>query len=66
MNSHQGIRVGNKRSIGQTSKFNAGDEDAIADARDSSSLRSRCWQRKHYHFLNKLILTNNQLEAKVC
>lgn len=35
---HVGIRVGNKRSIAETKKFNAEDQEAITDAKESSSL----------------------------
>ena len=37
---HVGVRVGNKRSIGETKKFNAEDQEAITDAKESSSLNS--------------------------
>lgn len=37
---HVGVRVGNKRSIGETKKFNAEDQEAITDAKECSSLNS--------------------------
>ena len=35
-----GVRVGNKRAVANTNHFDAGDQDAIVDAKDSQDLSS--------------------------